>query len=242
MFFDPTYFMFMIPAFILVMLARWWVNSTYSKWSQVRNSADVNGMETAQRLKQSANLYDVDINQVAGQLSDHYDPRRKTLNLSAGVAQSPSVASMAIAAHELGHAQQHNQKYGLLGLRTALVPAVNIGSSLGVWVIIIGLMLASILGPEYSQTGITISWLGVGAFSLSVVFALVTLPIEINASSRAKAMLSQSGMIQTHQEREGVNAVLNAAAFTYIAALAASLLQLLYWVFVLMGRGGRRRR
>lgn len=242
MYFDPTYFMFMIPAFILVMIARWWVNSTYAKWSKVRNSADVDGVETARRLKQSAQLFDVEINQVQGQLSDHYDPRRKTLNLSAGVAQSPSVASMAIAAHELGHAQQHNQRYGLLGLRTALVPAVNIGSTLGVWVIIIGLMLASLLGPEYSQAGVTLSWLGVGAFSLSVVFALVTLPIEINASSRAKVMLSQSGMIQTRQEREGVNAVLNAAAFTYIAALAASLLQLLYWVFILLGRGGRRRR
>jgi Zn-dependent membrane protease YugP len=242
MYFDPTYFLFMIPAFILVMIARWWVNSTYSKWSKVRNSADIDGAETARRLKQSAQLYQVEINQVGGRLSDHYDPRKQTLNLSAGVAQSPSVAAMAIAAHELGHAQQHRQNYGLLGLRTALVPAVNIGSTLGIWVIIIGLMLSSLLGPDFSQTGLTISWLGVGAFSLSVVFALVTLPIEINASSRAKVMLTQSGLIQTPQERDGVNAVLNAAAFTYIAALAAAVLQLLYWVFVLMGRSGRRRR
>jgi Zn-dependent membrane protease YugP len=149
---------------------------------------------------------------------------------------------MAIAAHELGHAQQHYQKYGLLGLRTALVPVVNIGSTLGVWVIIAGLMLSSLLGPDFSETGMAISWLGLGAFSLSMVFALVTLPIELNASSRAKVMLSQSGLIQSSQERQGVNAVLNAAAFTYVAALAASLLQLLYWLFVLLGRGGRRRR
>lgn len=242
MFFDPTYFIFMLPAFILVLLAQWWVNSTYSKWSKVQNSANINGAETAQRLKQSASLHQIEINQVSGRLSDHYDPRKRILSLSPGVAQSPSVAAMAIAAHELGHAQQHNQNYGLLGLRTALIPAVNIGSTLGIWVIIIGLMLSSLLGPDFSQAGLAISWLGVGAFSLSVVFALVTLPIEINASSRAKAMLTQSGLIQTSQEREGVNSVLNAAAFTYIAALAASLLQLLYWVFVLMGRSGRRRR
>lgn len=242
MYFDPTYFLFMIPAFILVALARWWVNSTYAKWSKIRNSADMSGVETAQRLKQSAQLHQIEINQVQGQLSDHYDPRKRTLNLSPGVAQSPSVAAMAIAAHELGHAQQHNQNYGLLGLRTALVPAVSIGSTLGVWIIIAGLMLSSLLGPDFSETGLAISWLGVGAFSLSVVFALVTLPIELNASSRAKVMLTQSGLIQSSQEREGVDAVLNAAAFTYVAALAAALLQLLYWVFILMGRGGRRRR
>jgi Zn-dependent membrane protease YugP len=232
----------MIPAFILVSLARWWVNSTYAKWSKVRNSANLNGAETAQRLKQSGQLHQLEINQVQGQLSDHYDPRKRILNLSAGVAQSPSVAAMAIAAHELGHAQQHYQNYGLLGLRTALVPMVNIGSTLGVWIIIAGLMLSSLLGPDFSETGMAISWLGLGAFSLSMGFALVTLPIELNASSRAKAMLTQSGLIQSPQERQGVNAVLNAAAFTYVAALAASLLQLLYWVFILLGRGGRRRR
>ena len=153
MYFDPTYFLFMIPAFILVSLARWWVNSTYAKWSKVGNSANITGAETAQRLKQSGQLHQLEINQVQGQLSDHYDPRKRILNLSAGVAQSPSVASMAIAAHELGHAQQHHQNYGLLCLRTALVPVVNIGSTLGVWIIIaglIGILLARIVSNDLS--------------------------------------------------------------------------------------------
>ena len=163
-----------------------------------------------------------------GELSDHYDPRDKTLYLSQGVYGAPSVAAVAIAAHELGHAQQDAEGYGPMKLRTFLVPAVNIGSNLGWILIMIGLFLR-----------ITeLAWLGVLVFSAGAVFALATLPVEFNASARAKELLFTTGIIQTEEERRGVNKVLNAAALTYVAGLITAVLQLLYFVFLV---GGRRR-
>jgi Predicted Zn-dependent protease len=225
------YLIFMIPAFALMGFASWYVRHAYNKWSQVRASSGLTGTMAAQRLISTGNLYGVQVQSTAGQLTDHYDPRDKTLYLSPGVANSPSVASVAVAAHELGHAMQDAEDYFPMKLRSMLVPAVNIGSNLGWILIIIGLMLRI--------TGL--AWLGVLVFSGGALFALATLPVELNASARAKELLSSTGIIQSEEERRGVNQVLNAAALTYVAGLVTAVMQLLYYVFLIGGMGGRRR-
>lgn len=227
MIFDIGYLIYMLPAFILMSLASWYVRSTYSKWSQVRAASGLTGAEAARRLISASGLYGVNIEAIGGEMTDHYDPREKVLRLSADVANRPSVASVAIAAHELGHAMQDAEGYFPLRLRAALVPMVNIGSNLG-WILI---MLGLVLG--FTQ----LAWLGVIAFAGGAVFALATLPVEFNASARAKNMLSDAGIIYTEEERSGVNNVLNAAALTYVAALLTAVLQLLYFV----GLVGRQR-
>jgi Zn-dependent membrane protease YugP len=222
------YFIFMIPAFIIMGLTSWYVRSSYNKWSRVRASSGLTGAQAAQRLISTGNLYGVQVAGTPGQLSDHYDPRNKTLFLSPGVANSPSVASVAIAAHELGHAMQDAEDYFPMQIRSFLVPVVNIGSNLGWILIMIGLFLR-----------ITeLAWLGVIVFSGGALFALATLPVEFNASARAKELLYSTGIIQSEEERRGVNQVLNAAALTYVAGLITAILQLLYFVFLV---GGRRR-
>jgi len=230
-FFDPMYLIFMIPAFALMGFASWYVRHAYNKWSQVRAGSGLTGTMAAQRLISTGNLYGVQVQSTAGQLTDHYDPRDKTLYLSPGVANSPSVASVAVAAHELGHAMQDAEDYFPMKIRSMLVPAVNIGSNLGWILIIIGLMLRI--------TGL--AWLGVLVFSGGALFALATLPVELNASARAKELLSSTGIIQSEEERRGVNQVLNAAALTYVAGLVTAVMQLLYYVFLIGGMGGRRR-
>ena len=227
-FFDPTYLIFMIPAFILMGITSWYVKSSYNKWSRVRATSGLTGSQAAQRLISTGNLYGVQIQGVAGNLTDHYDPRNKTLNLSQGVINSPSVAAVAIAAHELGHAMQDAEDYIPLRFRAALVPMVNIGSYLGWIMIMAGLFLRMT----------NLAWLGILVFSGGALFALVTLPVEFNASARAKQLLVQTGVIQTDEEMRGVNAVLNSAALTYVAGLVTALMQLLYFVTLI---GGRRR-
>ncbi len=229
MFFSPTYLMYMLPAFILMGLTSWYVKSAYNKWSRVQASSRLTGAQAAQRLMNAGNLYGVQIQTTAGELTDHYDPRNKTLFLSQGVANVASVASVAIAAHELGHAMQDAEEYLPLKFRSALVPVVNIGSNLGWILIMIGLFL------RFTE----LAWLGIIIFAGGAVFALATLPVEFNASARAKQLLVQTGIIQTEAEQRGVNAVLNAAALTYVAGLITAILQLLYYVS-LVG-GGRRR-
>jgi Zn-dependent membrane protease YugP len=219
----------MIPAFILMGLASWYVKSAYNKWSRVPAQSRLTGAQAAQQLINAGNLYGVQVQGIAGNLTDNYDPRNKTLFLSQGVANVSSVASVAIAAHELGHAMQDAEEYFPLRFRAALVPIVNIGSNLGWILIMIGLFL------RFTQ----LAWLGVLVFAGGAVFALATLPVEFNASARAKQLLVQTGIIQTDEERRGVNAVLNAAALTYVAGLITAILQLLYYVS-LVG-GGRRR-
>jgi Zn-dependent membrane protease YugP len=239
MFFNPTYLLYMAPAFLLMALTSWYVKSAYNKWSKVRAQSGLTGAQAAQRLISSAmysvdggeGLRDVRILGIGGNLTDHYDPRDKTLKLSPGVANTPSVAALAIAAHELGHAMQDSEGYLPLKLRSALVPAVNIGSNLGWILIIIGLFL----------NFTTLAWLGVIAFSAGAVFALFTLPVEFNASARAKRMLTESGIVTSEEEQRGVNNVLNAAALTYVAGLVTAVLQLLYYVSLVGGMGGRRR-
>ena len=228
LFFDPTYLIFMIPAFILMMLASWYVKSAYNKWSRVPSNSRLTGAQAAQRLISMGGLYGVRVAGTGGNLSDHYDPRDKTLYLSQGVANGSSVAAVAVAAHELGHAMQDSEDYLPLRFRAALVPAVNVGSWLGWILIMIGLFLRMT----------NLAWLGVLVFSGGAVFALATLPVELNASARAKRLLAETGIIQGEQERRGVNNVLNAAALTYVASLVTAVLQLLYFASLV---GGRRR-
>ena len=228
LFFDPAYLIFMIPAFILMALTSWYVNSSYKKWSQVPAQSRLTGHQAAQRLISTGGMYGVQIQGTPGNLTDHYDPRNKTLYLSQGVANGASVASVAIAAHELGHAMQDAEDYFPMRVRSALVPMVNIGSNLGWILIMIGLFL------QITE----LTWVGVLVFSGGALFALATLPVEFNASARAKELLYSTGIIQTEQERRGVNTVLNAAALTYVAGLITAILQLLYFVFLV---GGRRR-
>ena len=216
-FFDPMYLCFMIPALALMGFASWYVRHSYNKWSKIRATSGLTGHQAAQRLISTGNLYGVQVQGTAGQLSDHYDPRNKTLFLSQGVANSPSVAAVAISAHELGHALQDAEEYFPMKVRSMLVPAVNIGSNLGWILIMIGLVLQQV----------NIAWIGVAVFSAGALFALATLPVEFNASARAKQLLYETGIIQTEEERRGVNQVLNAAALTYVASAISALLQLL---------------
>jgi Zn-dependent membrane protease YugP len=221
--------MYMLPAFILMLVTQWYVNSSYRKWSQIPNRNRLSGAEVAQRLIRNGGLNDVRIEGVGGKLTDHYDPRQKVLRLSEGVYQSQSVAAVAIAAHELGHAMQDHEAYFPLRLRAALVPAVNIGSTLGWILIFIGLFIQS--------TGL--AGLGLIIFAGGALFALATLPVELNASARAKRLLAETGLILGEDEQRGVNQVLNAAALTYVAALITAVMQVLYFASLIFG--GRRR-
>jgi Zn-dependent membrane protease YugP len=223
-------------------ITSWYVKHAYNKWSQVRTNSGLTGAQAAQQLisrsiysgvEGSAELRNVRVLGIGGDLTDHYNPQDKSLYLSPGVANSPSVASVAIAAHELGHALQDAEGYLPLRFRSALVPAVNIGSNLGWVLIMVGLFLRS------TSLGTSIAWIGVLFFAAGAVFALATLPVEFDASARAKQLLAQSGIIRTEEETRGVNQVLNAAALTYVAGLVTAVLQLLY--YVLLVGGGRRR-
>jgi len=227
---NSSYLIFMLPAFLLMMLAQWYVNSAFKRWSKVPNRSGLSGAEVAKRLIDSAGLYEVRVEQIQGRLSDHYDPREKVLRLSPSVAQGQSIAAAAIAAHELGHAVQDSQDYGPLRLRAALVPAVNIGSYLG-WIL---LMIGFFLNLT------SVAWLGVFIFAGGAVFALATLPVELNASARARELLSTAGIITNEEEHDGVNRVLNAAALTYVAGLITAVLQLLYYASLVFGMGRRR--
>ena len=231
LFFDFNYWIFMLPALALMFAAQLYVSSTYKKWSKVSNRSRLTGGEAAHRLIRAGGLSDVRVESVSGKMSDHYDPRHKVLRLSQGVYQTKSVAAVAIAAHELGHAMQDQEGYFPLRIRSAMIPAVNIGSTLG-WIFIF-------LGIFLQLTGL--AWLGVIVFSAGALFSLATLPVELNASARAKQLLVQTGIIVGQDEQKGVNRVLNAAALTYIAALLTSVMQLLYFTSLVGGMGGRRR-
>ena len=227
---NPQYLFYMLPAILAMLAAQMYVKSAYRKWGQVPTSSGATGLDAVRRILRVSGMDDIPVQQVPGQLTDHYDPRKKELRLSPSVYQGNSIASVAIAAHELGHAQQDQEGYFPLQLRSMLVPAVNIGSTLG-WILIMAGLLLNLIG---------IAWLGVFAFSGGAVFALATLPVELNASTRAKKLLQNSGVILTTQERQGVNNVLNAAALTYVASLFTAVMQLLYWISIVSG--GRRRR
>jgi Zn-dependent membrane protease YugP len=236
LFFDPTYLLCMAPAFLLMVITSY-VKSAYNKWSQVPARSRMTGSEAVQRLMARAGLYGIKIEGVRGNLTDNYDPRTKVLHLSQDVAENASVASLAVAAHQLGHVQQDAEGFFPLRSRAALVPMVNIGSYLGWILIIIGL----ILNYAGMSLGVNLAWLGVAIFSGGAVFALATLPVELNASARARVLLAQTGIISGPDEQHGVSTVLNAAALTYVATLVTAILQLLYYIMLVGGLGGRRR-
>jgi len=228
--FNAYYMICMAPAFILMMITQWYVKSSFSKWSRVPLRSRLSGAEAAERLIRYAGLRGVRVEAVQGMLTDHYDPRSKVLRLSPQVYQGRSVASVAVAAHELGHALQDEHGYLPLKLRTMMVPAVNIGSYLGWFLIFLGLVLNMLQLAE----------IGLIVFSLGALFALVTLPVEFDASARARRLLRETGIVQTEEEAAGVNTVLRAAALTYVAALVTAISQLLYYAMLIFG--GRRRR
>jgi len=228
MFFDPMYFVFALPALLLGLYAQFKIKSSYNKYLRVANGRGITGATAARSLLDTAGLYDVAIEGVAGELTDHYDPSKRKLGLSKGVAQSASVAALGIVAHEVGHAVQHAEGYGPLKLRSAIVPAVQIGTWLGPILFIVGFLLQAY----------NLAIIGVLVFAAGAMFSVVTLPVELNASSRAMAMLTNTGLV-TQQEYKGAKSVLSAAALTYVAAAAQSISTLLYYVFLL---GGLRRR
>jgi Zn-dependent membrane protease YugP len=224
-FFDPMYLVFALPALLLAFYAQFKVQSAYGKYSKKSNWRGISGLEAARYLLSSAGLSHVRVEGTPGQLTDHYDPRSEILRLSPQVANSRSVAALGIVAHEVGHAMQDAQAYAPLRWRTGLVPAVNIGSWLGPILFLIGFLMQA---PS-------LAWVGVLFFAGSAVFALITLPVELNASGRALQMLRTAGLVTVGQEIKGVKSVLKAAALTYVAALAQALSTLLYYVFLLTG-------
>ncbi len=225
---DPRYFIFALPALLLAFYAQWKVKSAYERYSRKPNGRGLTGYEAARILLRSAGLDQIRVDEVGGRLSDHYDPRKKELRLSQGVARSRSVAALGIVAHEVGHAMQDASNYAPLRVRSGLVPAVQIGSWLGPIVFFVGLLLSGATGST------TIAWIGVFLFAGTAVFSLVTLPVEFNASKRAQQLLRTYQLADGRELRE-TKQVLDAAALTYIAAVAQALSTLLYYVFLLTG-------
>lgn len=234
LFIDPRYILFMAPALLLALYAQWRVSSTYRKYSQVRNVQGLTGADVARVLIRNEGLDHVGVELTPGMLTDHYDPRSKVIRLSEGSAGVPSVAAVAIVAHELGHAQQDRQGYFWLQLRSGIVGVANIGSQLGTLLFFIGLAFAAMTQGR----GLGLAWVGVLLMGAAVIFSLITLPVEFNASARAREMLGRNGLVTT-QEAAGVSEMLNAAALTYVAGAAQAVMQLLYWVTLLMGMSRR---
>ncbi len=227
--FDPTILLVLIGV-ALSLWAQGRVNSAFSRYSKVRSRTGMTGAEAARRLLNSQGIYDVTVRAVAGSLTDHYDPRTKTVNLSEAVYGASSVAAIGVAAHECGHAMQHNEEYGPLRFRSALVPVANLGSRISWPLILIGIIFGG-LGSPLVQVGILM-------FTLAVLFQLVTLPVEFNASNRAVKLLDSQGILAS-DEVNGTRKVLRAAALTYVAAAATSILQLLRLVILFGGRDRR---
>lgn len=225
-FFDPTMILVLIGV-ILSLASSAKVKSTFARYSKVRSMTGMTGAEAAQRLLNSQGIYDVTVRRVPGSLSDHYDPRTKTVNLSDDVYSSTSVAAIGVAAHECGHAIQHAVGYAPLNFRSALVPIANFGSQISWPLILIGILIGGFGSP--------IVQLGIILFSLAVLFQLVTLPVEFNASSRAVRLLDSTGILSGN-EVDGTRRVLGAAALTYVAAAAGSILQLLRLIILFGGR------
>jgi Zn-dependent membrane protease YugP len=218
-FFDPRYMLFMIPGLLLSLFASWYVRSSFRRYSQVALSSGVSGAEAAAAVLRAAGVRDVHIEAIEGYLTDHYDPAQKVLRLSPEVYAGRSVSAAGVAAHEAGHAIQHAEGYGLMRVRQALVMPARLGSQLSYIVIIIGLTMHAL----------NLAWFGVFLFLGILLFQLVTLPVELNASSRARARLDAAGLVSS-EDAEGVGRVLNAAALTYVAALVTTALQLLFFV------------
>lgn len=225
--YDSMYFLVLL-AFIFSMVAQMKVSGTFKKYAKIRNRRGLTGAQVAEQMMHNAGIYDVSVQRVAGNLTDHYDPRTKTLRLSSGVYDGRSVAALGIAAHETGHAIQHDTGYVFLVLRSTLVPLSNLGSTLAWPLIVIGLLF----GGSSSNMFIT---LGILFYALAVLFTIVTLPVEFNASSRALHMLEDQYFLDA-DEIGGARKVLSAAAMTYVAAAAVAVLQLLRLIAIFGGR------
>ena len=228
--FDWTYLMVLAGA-VLSLIASAKVNSTFQKYARVRSMSGMTGAQVARRILDRNGLTDIPVEHVSGNLSDHYDPTRKVLRLSDSTYNSPSVAAIGVAAHECGHAIQHKVGYGPLKLRTMIVPAANLGSRLGMPIILLGLL--------FGGGGSFLVNLGIWVFSLAVLFQIITLPVEFNASNRALVMLDDYGILGQDEKRKA-KSVLSAAAMTYVAAAASSILQLLRLVILFGGRRNSR--
>lgn len=224
---DPTYILVVIGA-VICMIASARVKGTFNKYSQLRSMSGMNGAQVAQRVLQAAGIYDVQVRHVSGSLTDHYDPRTKTVNLSDPVYNATSVAALGVAAHECGHAIQHAKSYAPLSIRSALLPIANFGSMLAWPVILIGLLFNT------RSSGLIID-IGILLFSAAVLFQLVTLPVEFDASRRALVMLRTQGILADDELRY-TRRVLKSAALTYVASAAAAILQLLRIILITNGR------
>lgn len=228
-YFDPTYFLVLIGA-VICMIASSNVKSTYNRYSQYRSASGMTGAQAAERILRAAGIYDVRVGHVGGQLTDHYDPRTKVVNLSDSVYSAYSIAAIGVAAHECGHAIQHAHGYAPLKLRSTFVPIANFGSKLAWPLILVGILINS-------QSSQLIINAGIFLFSFAVIFQLITLPVEFNASKRALVLLNQQGILG-QQELHGTKKVLSAAALTYVASAASAILQLFRIILLF---GGRRR-
>ncbi|MFT5302206.1 MAG: Zn-dependent membrane protease YugP [Mariniblastus sp.] len=227
-----------IPGALLSGGAAWLVKSRFAKYSKVPTTRGYTGQMAAQKLLDAAGIHDVQIVRVDGMLTDHYDPRNKRLALSSVVYDRTSVAAIGVATHEAGHAIQHATGYYPLKWRSAIVPAANLGTKFGTWGMMIGVIISG-FGNSLGGLGGVVFAAGAIAFSLFLLFQLVTLPVEFNASNRAKQLVVEAGIVGP-QEREGIDKVLNAAAMTYVAAFVTSLLTLLYFLHRAGLLGGRR--
>ena len=233
MFFDWTYVVLVLPCVLLSLWASSSVNSTFQKYSQQHSRRGITGAQAAERVLRGNGVTGVRIERVSGNLTDHYDPKANVIRLSDSVYASTSTAAIGVACHEAGHAVQYAQSYGPIKLRAAIIPITNIGSKLAMPLILIGLLLAA-----FENLSFGFVYLGIACFGLSLVFQLITLPVEFNASRRALAAIESSELL-TEEEQRGARKTLTAAAMTYVAATAVSLAQLLRLVLIF---GGRRRR
>jgi len=223
-YFDPLYFVFLAPALLLMLYAQWRVRSVIGKFGEIPNRLGLTGAQVARAILDRNGLFDVPVELTPGELTDHYDPLRRVVRLSEPVYYGRSVAALGVAAHETGHAIQHKVGYVPLQLRTAIVPAVNIGTNIG-WILML-------LGIVIGISGL--AWVGVILFSLGTLFALLTLPVEFDASRRALALLTTMGTVDRTEEGQA-REVLNAAALTYVAGLVMAVLNLLYWISLVSG-------
>ena len=235
MFIDPLYLILLAPALLLSLYASWKTRSAFKKYSKKRVLSGLTGAQAAQRLLDGAGIRDVTVKATRGMLTDHYNPVNKTLALSESVYGSQSVAAIGVACHEAGHAIQHAEHYKPMWLRSALVPTANIGSSIGYFVMFAGLILMYMGGGSFGQTVVLV---GALLFSAVLLFQVVTLPVEFDASARAKKLAVSHGIV-LEQERTGMDKVLNAAALTYVAAVVSTLMTLLYFLLRAGLLGGR---
>ena len=230
---DPLYLLLMVVGMAMVFLPQMWVKNTVARFSEVRTTKGMRGRDVAQSILSENGLNNVSIEMVEGELSDHYDPTARAVRLSSDVYNGNSISSVAVAAHECGHALQHAKGYYPVIVRSSMVPMVNFGSSLGP-MLIMGSMMLGAFSHAAPSLALTIAWAGVILYGLAVAFHFVTLPVELNASGRALKVLETHNYL-TRDEMSGAKKVLTAAAFTYIATAMYALMQLLYYVFRLLG-------